>query len=155
MSQSLSQLYMHIVFHVNFSDRITIPEKLQPVLHGYLATVCKNHDSSSILVGGTYDHVHILSRISKNIAPAKLIEEIKTYSSRWVKTQAQEHGLMLSKFSWQKGYGIFSVSSSHVEMVKNYIANQNEHHKKRSFKEEYILFLEKHSVEYDEKYLWT
>ncbi len=155
MSQSLSQLYTHIVFHVNLSNGIMIPEKLQPVLHAYLATVCKNHDSPSILVGGTNDHVHILNRISKNIAPVKLIEEIKTDSSRWMKTQAQDYGLMLSKFSWQKGYGIFSVSSSHVEVVRNYIANQVEHHKKRSFKEEYILFLEKHGVEYDEKYLWN
>ena len=155
MSQSLSKIYAHIVFHVNFSNFIKIPENLQPVLHGYIAKVCKNHDSNSVIVGGTSDHIHILCRMSKNIAPSKLLEEIKSYSSKWIKSQTDEYGMMLSKFSWQKGYGIFSVSESQIENVKKYISGQKEHHAKLTFKEEYLLLLKKHNVEYNEEYLWS
>ena len=155
MAQSLSQLYVHIVFHINFNDVVKIPEELQSDLHAYLAATCKNQNSSSILVGGVDDHVHLLCRLSKNITSSKLLEEIKTDSSKWIKTQAGEFGLSLNKFSWQKGYGIFSVSSSKINTVKQYISNQKEHHKKMSFKDEYLLLLKKHNVKYDEKYLWN
>ena len=155
MSQSLSQLYMHIVFHINLIDKVSIPEELQSHLHAYLAKICINLHSPSIVVGGTHDHVHILCRMSKNIAPAKLLEELKTSSSKWIKTQASEFGMMLSKFSWQKGYGVFSVSAPQVSNVQKYIANQREHHRKRSFKEEYLLLLQKYDVEYNEKYIWS
>ena len=155
MAQSLSQLYVHIVFHVNLNDAIKIPEELQPNLHAYLAAICKNQDSPSMLIGGVDDHVHLLCRLSKNITTAKLLEEIKTDSSKWIKKQADEFGAKLNRFSWQKGYGIFSVSSSKINTVKEYILNQKEHHKTMSFKDEYLLLLKKHNVEYDEKYLWT
>jgi len=155
MSQSLSQLYVHIVFHINCNDAVIIPEKLQNNLHAYIAAICKNQDSSSIIVGGIDDHVHLLCRLSKNITAAKLLEEIKANSSKWIKTQADEFGSRLNKFSWQKGYGIFSVSLSKIDNVKQYISNQKEHHKKISFKDEYILLLKKHNVEYDEQYLWN
>ena len=155
MSHSLSQMYVHIVFHVDLIDEAYIPDEFLPVLHGYLATVCNNHDSPPIIVGGTHDHIHILCKMSKKITLAKLLQELKTNSSKWIKSQSAEHGAILSKFSWQKGYGAFSVSASQVETVKNYIANQKDHHKKMTFKEEYILFLKKHNIEYDEKYLWN
>lgn len=155
MAQSLSQLYTHIVFHINFNYNVKIPEELQSRLHAYLATTCKNQKSPSIIVGGVEDHIHILCRLSKNIAPSKFLEELKTDSSKWIKNQSKEFDLILSKFSWQKGYGIFSVSSSQVKNVKKYISNQSEHHKKMSFKEEYLLLLKKYNVEYDEKYLWS
>jgi REP-associated tyrosine transposase len=155
MSQSLAKLYSHIVFHVNFADGITIPGKLQPVLHAYVATICKNQDSPSIVVGGTNDHIHILCNLSKNIAAATLLKEIKISSSKWIKSQAQEYELILDKFSWQKGYGIFSVSASQIDVLKNYIINQQAHHKKISFKDEYILFLKKYNIEYNEEYLWS
>ena len=155
MSKSLSQLYVHIVFHVNLVSKTYIPNELLPILHAYLATVCNNHNSPAIIVGGTYDHVHILCRMSKNIALAELLQELKTNSSKWIKTKSHEYGTILSKFSWQKGYGAFSVSSSQTENVKSYISNQKDHHQKLTFKEEYILFLNKHNLEYDEKYLWN
>jgi len=103
MSQSLSQLYVHIVFHINCNDDVTIPEKLQNSMHAYIAVICKNQDSSPILVGGIDDHVHLLCRLSKNITTAKLLEEIKTNSSKWIKTQANDFNSRLNKFSWQKG----------------------------------------------------
>jgi REP-associated tyrosine transposase len=155
MSQSLSQLYVHIVFHINLNDTIKIPIELQSDLHAYLATICKNQNSPSILVGGVDDHVHLLCRLSKNITSAKLLEEIKTDSSKWIKKQSGQFGAKLNGFSWQKGYGIFSVSSSKINTVKQYISNQKEHHKTMSFREEYLLLLQKHNVEYNEKYLWT
>ena len=155
MAQSLSQLFVHIVFHVNINDNVKIPEALQSRLHAYLMTICNNHDSPSIIVGGTDDHIHILCRISKNIAPSKFLAELKATSSKWVKSVSPEFGLQLSKFSWQKGYGIFSVSASQVDIVKQYIANQSEHHRTRSFMDEYVMLLEKHGIVYDEKYLWS
>lgn len=155
MAQSLSQLYVHIVFHVSLNDTIKLPEKLQANLHAYLAIICKNQNSPSILVGGVDDHVHILCRLSKNITASKLLEEIKTDSSKWIKKQADEFGAQLNRFAWQKGYGIFSVSSSKIYNVKQYIWQQKEHHKKMSFRDEYLLLLQKHNVEYNEEYLWT
>ncbi|MFA6716802.1 MAG: IS200/IS605 family transposase [Victivallales bacterium] len=155
MAQSLSQLYVHIVFHINLNNPVKIPEPLQPDLYAYLATICKNHESPSILVGGTSDHVHILCRLSKNIAASKLLEELKTDSSKWIKSRAEEFSGRLNRFSWQKGYGIFSVSASQAATVKEYIAKQKEHHKKISFKGEYLLLLKKYNIEYDENYLWN
>jgi putative transposase len=101
-------------------------------------------------MGGTSDHIHILCSISKNLAPSKIIEEVKTSSSKWMKTQ----GRQFADFYWQRGYGIFSVSVSNIEEVKKYILKQQEHHRKMSFQEEFRKFLEKHGVDYDERYLW-
>ena len=155
MVQTLSQIYMHIVFHVNLNREVRIPAALQPRLHAYLSAICKNHDSPSIIIGGADDHVHVLCYISKTLAPSKLLEELKSRSSKWMKTQAPEYGTLLGEFSWQNGYGVFSVSASKVDSVKQYIANQIEHHRKRSFKDEYRLLLDKHNVDYDERYLWS
>ena len=155
MAQSLSQLYVHIVFHINLNNPVNIPEKLQPDLHAYLAVICQNHESPSILVEGTDDHVHLLCRLSKNITASKLLEELKTDSSKWIKTKAEDFDGRLNKFSWQKGYGIFSVSASQVPTVKEYISKQKGHHKKISFKEEYLLLLKKYNIEYDGRYLWS
>ena len=155
MSQSLAKLYSHIVFHVNLTDGILIPENLQPILHAYIATISKNQDSPSIIVGGTNDHIHILCNLSKNIAASQLLKELKSSSSKWIKSQSQEYNSNLNEFSWQKGYAIFSVSASQIDVLKDYIINQQEHHKKISFKDEYILFLKKYNVEYNEEHLWS
>ena len=155
MVHSLSQIYTHIVFHVNINEPIRIPINLQPRLHAYIAKTCHIIGSPSIIVGGMDDHVHVLCRISRNISPAKLLEKLKTESSKWIKTLSVEFGSSLSNFSWQNGYGIFSVSASKVEAVKQYISNQIEHHRTRSFKDEYLILLKKHKVDYDEKYLWS
>ena len=101
-------------------------------------------------VGGHEDHVHILCMLSRKVALMKLIEEVKSHSSKWIKTKGSEY----EKFYWQNGYGGFSIHPDQVEIIKNYISKQEEHHKKTLFKEEYRSFLNKYNVEYDERYVW-
>lgn len=126
---------------------------LQPLrdrVHAYLATVLKNQDCSAVKVGGMSDHIHILFRLSKNLALAKAVEEVKTSSSKWIKTQ--ERGL--GGFHWQSGYGGFSVSPGDVAEVATYVEQQETHHTAVSFQDEYRKFLSKYQVEYDERYVW-
>lgn len=94
--------------------------------------------------------MHILCMLSKNIALAKLLEEVKSHSSRWINTKDSS----LKNFYWQDGYGFFSVNPAEVDVVISYIENQHEHHRKKTFKEEYIAFLMKYGIEYDERYMW-
>ena len=149
MSQSLSKLYVHLVFSTKHRE----PLLLSPVrdqMHAYLATVLKNQDSPAVKVGGTSDHVHILFRLSKNSSLAKIVEEIKTSSSKWVKTQ----GSALSKFHWQNGYGAFSVGAAEADAVTEYIAEQEAHHRAETFQDEFRKLLQTHGIEFDERYLW-
>jgi REP element-mobilizing transposase RayT len=96
------------------------------------------------------DHVHILCRLSKNLAAATLVRELKRESSKWVKAEVPA----LSAFAWQNGYGAFSVSPGHVPVLKDYIARQEEHHRRRSFQDEFRRLLQKYGIEYDERYVW-
>ncbi len=150
MSQSLSKLYVHIVFHVK-NNLVQIKKEDKKELYAYMGSIIKDNDSIPILINGTGDHVHILCIMSKNIALAKLTEEIKRHSSRWIKTK----GVHYSKFAWQGGYAGFSVSQSLLEKTKRYIENQETHHSKLLFKDELELFLKEYNIDYDEKYLWT
>lgn len=150
MSQSLSKLFVHIVFHTKYCQPL-IKESVEKELYAYIGSIIKDNQSTPIKINGTADHIHILCIMSKNIALACLLEEIKRHSSRWIKTKGSE----FKNFEWQGGYGGFSVSKSGVEDVKKYIENQKEHHKKMSFKEEYIKLLERYEVDYDERYLWA
>lgn len=150
MSQSLSKLYVHIVFHVK-NNIVQIKKEDKKELYAYMGSIIKDNDSIPILINGTGDHVHILCIMSKNIALAKLMEEIKRHSSRWIKTR----GLHYQKFAWQGGYAGFSVSQSLLEKTKHYIENQEKHHSKRLFKDELELFLKEYNIDYDERYLWT
>ena len=102
------------------------------------------------MINGMADHVHIFSSLPRTLSLSKYIEEIKRNSSRWLKTNGRRY----HDFSWQKGYGVFSVSSSQKEVVMRYIAEQEEHHRNISFKEEFVAFLKKHQIQYDNKYLW-
>ncbi len=150
MAQSLSKLYIHLVFHVK-NTSVLIRNEDKSKLYAYMGTIIKDNESIPILINGTNDHVHILCVMSKNIALAKLTEEIKRHSSRWIKTVNQYY----KKFAWQGGYAGFSVSPSLHEKTKNYIYNQEQHHKKMTFKEELILFLKEYKIEYNEDYLWS
>ena len=150
MAQSLSKLYVHIIFHIK-NNSCTIRKQEKQELYAYMGSIIKDNESIPILINGVKDHVHILCVMSKNIALAKLVEEIKRHSSRWIKTKDSHY----AKFAWQGGYGGFSVSPSLHDKTKHYIENQEEHHKKRTFKEEYILFLKEYEIEYNEKYLWN
>ncbi|MBI9068158.1 MAG: transposase [Salinivirgaceae bacterium] len=150
MAQSLSKVFVHIIFHIK-SDSCKIRSQEKQALYAYMGAIIKDNKSIPIIINGVDDHVHILCVVSKNIALAKLVEEIKRHSSRWIKTMDKHY----HNFSWQGGYGGFSVSPSLHDKTKRYIQNQEEHHKKMSFKEEYLLFLKEYGIDYKEEYLWT
>jgi REP element-mobilizing transposase RayT len=150
MAQSLSKLFVHIIFHTK-NSYVLIRNEDKARLYAYIGSVINDRGSIPILINGIKDHVHILCVMSKNISLAQLTEEIKRHSSRWIKTLDSYY----SNFAWQGGYAGFSVSLSLVEKTKKYIENQEEHHKKKTFKEELILFLQEYKVEYDERYLFT
>ncbi len=150
MPQSLAKIIVHIIFGTKQRTPFLSPEIVDD-LHCYIAGIFKQMDSLAIEMGGTRDHIHILCSISKNSAPSKIIEEVKKSSSKWMKTK----GKKFVDFYWQSGYGIFSVSQSNVEEVREYILKQVEHHQKMSFQEEFRKFLEKYHIEYDERYLWN
>ena len=149
MPQSLAYNYSHITFSTK--DRYPfIDNCIKDELFRYLGGICRNMDFNPIIVGGYKNHVHILCILSRKIPLMKLIEEVKSHSSSWIKTKGNKY----QKFYWQKGYGSFSVNPAEIEVVKTYIQNQEQHHKSRTFKEEYLSFLKKYRIEYDEKYLW-
>ena len=149
MAQSLSKVLLHLVFSTKNREKI-IMKTLQPKLHAYLAGTCRNLGSEAYRVGGTEDHVHIACTLSRTITTAKLMEEIKKSSSIWVKKQDES----LRSFSWQGGYGVFSLGQSQLGTLINYIENQHRHHQKQTFKEELTAILIKYNIDYDERYLW-
>ncbi|MCX7422032.1 MAG: IS200/IS605 family transposase [Planctomycetia bacterium] len=150
MPQSLANALLHVVFSTkNRTPFLNTPE-LRGTMTGYLVGTLQNIDCPSLIVGVVKDHVHILCNLSRTITIAKLVEEIKTGSSGRIK----EEGAALHDFYWQNGYGAFSVSQSNMEIVKSYIANQEEHHRTVTFQEEYRRFLERHGLVWDERYVW-
>ncbi|PSL03939.1 IS200/IS605 family transposase [Cecembia rubra] len=149
MGQSLVKNYLHVVFSTKHRQPLILPE-VEDVLFRYLGGVCRNLESPSLVVGGYMDHIHILCLLSKKITLVKFVEQLKTESSKWMKTQSPE----LRNFYWQDGYGAFSVNPAQVDVVTRYILNQKEHHQKKDFKKEYRAFLRKYKVEYDERYVW-
>ena len=149
MPQSLAQIYIHIIFSTK--ERYSfINTTVEPELFAYMGDTIKRCEGVPFLINGTADHVHILSSLPRTMALSKYIEEIKRNSSRWIKTKGSDY----QKFAWQNGYGAFSVSSSRKDSVLRYIAGQKEHHRKITFEEEFVAFLEKYNIEYDERYLW-
>jgi len=150
MSQSLTAIYVHIIFHVK-QDRIPILKDDRAPLYAYIGSIIKDTDSIPIRINGTWNHVHILCRQSKNISLADLLEEMKKHSSRWIKSRGDHY----KYFKWQGGYSGYSVSQSVVNTVIRYIENQEIHHQKIDFKEEYIQLLKRHQVDYNEDYLWN
>ena len=149
MGQSLVKNYLHIVFSTKYRQRLIQPE-WEDELYNYLGGICNNLDSTPIRIGGHFDHVHVLCILSKNISIAKLMQELKGSSSKWVKAQHPE----IPNFYWQNGYGAFSVDHHHVEVVKNYIARQHEHHTVKTFQQEFKETLELNDMLFDERYVW-
>lgn len=140
---------MHLVFSTKYRANL-ITSEIEIPLHKYITGICQNLDCPVIQINGVADHVHILLMLSKNITLAKIVEEIKKNSSKWVKHQFTGY----DNFYWQTGYGAFSVSPRHVETVTNYIARQKEHHKVKTYQEEFTHFLNSYNLEYDERYIW-
>jgi putative transposase len=149
MGQSLVNNYIHIVFSTKNRQPFIHPP-VEAELHHYLGGICNNLGCQVIKIGGYTDHVHILCMLSRKIALMKLLEEIKSHSSKWIKTKGDSY----RNFYWQEGYGAFSVNPSEVEAVVAYVTNQHQHHSKKTFQEEYLAFLKKYKVPYDERYVW-
>jgi REP element-mobilizing transposase RayT len=149
MGQSLVKNFIHIVFSTKHRQPF-IDEQIGNELHSYLGGICRELECSPIIVGGYTDHVHLLCLLSKKLALMKLMEELKSHSSKWIKTKDEK----FQNFYWQNGYGAFSINPSEIGVVKTYIENQKEHHKKITFQDEYRAFLIKYNVEYDERYVW-
>jgi putative transposase len=149
MPQSLANIYIHLIFST--SDRHPfLTDDVRPSLHSYLGQVGKTLGCPIILVNSVEDHVHILHRLSRTTTMANAVKEFKTSTSKWLKSQPPD----LAKFSWQSGYGAFSVSESGLEEVTAYIQNQREHHRTKSFKDEFRSFLKWNKIAYDEKHVW-
>lgn len=149
MAQSLAQVYIHLVFHTKYSS-VTIREEDLPKLFAYIDGIIVNQNAMVIQIGGVPNHIHILCTLPRIVSMANFVEEIKKCSSRWIKTLDSYY----SKFAWQGGYGIFSVSASQVQKVKDYVTNQKEHHRKKTFQEEYEAFLKAYNIEYNPEYVF-
>lgn len=149
MGQSLTNMLVHVIFSTK--DRYPfLDPPVRPEMHAYAATILKKLDSPALIVNGVADHIHFLCHLSKKLAICDLIEEVKTGTSKWIKTK----GGILAKFYWQNGYGAFSVSQSSATTVCRYIKQQETHHKRVAFQDEFRRFLQRHKIEYDEKYIW-
>jgi REP element-mobilizing transposase RayT len=149
MPQSLARLHIHLVFSTKNRDPV-ITDDVRVSLHAYMATVLRNLGCVPMLINSVEDHAHLLFDLARTVAISQTVEDVKKASSKWIKTQ----GPGFAGFAWQSGYGAFAVSESNVEAVREYIANQREHHRKKTFQEEYRLFLERHRIAYDERYVW-
>ncbi len=150
MAQTLVSLMVHVIFSTKNREPFISPE-IESELFAYMGGILKNHESRLLNAGGTSDHVHLLISQSKNVALSTLLKDVKRGSSAWLKTK----GSKFRNFHWQDGYGGFSIGGSNLSVLREYIANQKEHHRRRSFQEELIQFLKVYGIEYDERYLWN
>ncbi|MCQ2348849.1 MAG: IS200/IS605 family transposase [Paludibacteraceae bacterium] len=148
MAQSLSKIYLHIIFHIKSRSSYIRPEDLER-LHSYIGQLVNATGCLNMWTNGTEDHVHILCEMSREVTISHLIQEVKRNSSRWIKTLHTHY----NTFAWQSGYAIFSVGQNGVEPTLEYIKNQQEHHRKRTFREEYLAFLQLYHVDYNEDYV--
>ncbi len=149
MAGTYTNILTHIIFSTkNRSQIITDTYKIR--LYNYIGGIIRHEGAILLEIGGTKDHVHIVIKTKAIHSIATITQKIKSNSSKWV----NDNKLIGDKFSWQSGYGAFSISESQIYKVRNYVATQEEHHKNRDFKEELILLLKKHKIEYEEKYLF-
>jgi putative transposase len=147
--QSLSKVIVHIVFSTKEREPF-FDSDVRPRIHAYLATICRDLGGEVVGVGGVADHVHIVTTLPRTLSQAQMIEQIKKTSSKRIK----EVDARYRRFFWQRGYGAFSVSPSQLEGVMQYVDARQEHHRMRTFQEEYRELLRKHGVDFDERYVW-
>jgi REP element-mobilizing transposase RayT len=150
MPQSLAKILVHTVFSTKDRRPFLRDAPLREELHRYLGGILSNLDCQPIIAGGVEDHVHLLCALSRTCAPAEMVKEVKRGSSLWLKTKSSD----LADFAWQNGYGIFSIGFSQIEAVRDYIAGQEEHHRKVSFQDEFRQLLRRYEIEFDERYVW-
>ena len=150
MPQSLAQVYLHLVYSTKHRQRFLADRVTRGKMHAYLAGICHNLKCPSLIVGGVEDHVHILCRLGRTITIADLIRDLKRASSGWIKAESPA----VAEFDWQDGYGAFSISPSHVEGLTSYIRDQEQHHRRESFQDEFRRLMRKYGMEFDERYVW-
>jgi len=149
MTQSLAQILVHLVFSTKNREAL-LTDDIRDELHAYIGGIVANQNGSLLKAGSVADHIHLLIIIPRTCSPADLVQEIKTGSSKWLKTQ----GAKYAAFYWQGGYGMFSISPSHRPLLEEYIGHQAEHHRGVMFQEEYRRLLKKYDIQYDERYVW-
>jgi putative transposase len=149
MGQSLSNILTHIIFSTKDRQPF-IHDRIELRLYGYIKAICQDHECHLLQIGGISNHIHLLVNLSRKHALSKFVNEIKSHSSKWIKTIDNDS----QNFAWQSGYGAFSVGQLEYRKVIDYISKQKEHHKVISFQEEYLRFLKTYGMKYDEKYLW-
>jgi putative transposase len=146
-----SELIIALKFRTASKDRFPfLSPEIRPQVQGYLASLVRDLDSRFVVVGGIADHVHILFELPKGRAAVECVEVIKRESSKWIKTLGDTY----RQFYWQRGYGQFSVGPLDRDVVENYVRNQEEHHRKETFQDEFRKFLTRYSIAYDERYVW-
>ena len=150
MPQSLSKILLHVVFSTKERRPLLRDRAFREEMHRYIGGILNGLDCPSIIVGGVEDHVHLLCVLSRTCAPADLVKEVKRSSSLWIKTRARE----FANFAWQSGYGVFSIGFSQIEEVRRYIAEQEQHHHKVTFQDEFRRLLKRYEVTFDEAYVW-
>ena len=150
MPQSLSAVYVHLVFSTKARRPFLHDQSIRAALHAYLGGVSKTLECPPLIVGGVEDHVHLLCRFGRTITQAEWVKELKRVSNGWLKEQGPDY----ADFEWLGGYADFSVSQSNLEPVRQYIAGQEEHHRKMTFQEELRTLLRRHEIEFDERYVW-
>ena len=148
MAKTYSQCFYHIVFSTKERVKFISPDIEQRVW-AYIGGILKNHDMTAIIVGGIEDHIHVLVLAKPSMAPSQIAKLIKGESSKWIHIEFPH----LAKFSWQDGYAVFTVNKSIVPSVVDYIKRQREHHSSKTFEIEYRELLERHEIDYDERYL--
>ncbi len=150
MPQSLARVWIHLIFSTKNRFPFLSDKKVRADMHAYLAQMLREQDCETLIVNGVEDHVHALFALSRTNAIASVVKEIKRTSSGFAKDLSPT----LAKFQWQSGYGAFSVSQSNLVDVVKYIEDQEEHHKRVSFQDEYRAFLKAYGIDYDERYVW-
>ena len=149
MAHSYVSILIHYIFSTKNREKIILPE-IQDRLWAYMGGIARENNMKALAVGGIEDHAHSFLSLPSTITISKAIQLIKGGSSKWIHDTFPS----LKDFAWQVGYGAFSVGISHVDDTINYIKNQKEHHRHKTFQEEYLVFLTKHEIEYDERYIW-
>jgi putative transposase len=148
MAHSFSNLLVHVIFGAKGRAAL-IGAEVGPRLHAYLGGIAREMGGAPIEINGAADHVHLVVRLPAMVSPADALRLLKTNSSRWMHEEIRQRD-----FAWQAGYAAFSVSESALDDVRAYVARQPEHHRRVSFQDEYIAFLKRHGIEYDERYVW-
>jgi putative transposase len=149
MANTYSQIYIHIVFAVE-SRAVALPSQYKEELHKFITGIIKNRGQKLIAINSMPDHVHILVGQKPDIELSNLVRDIKAGSSKFI----NDNRWVMGRFNWQEGFGAFSYSHSQLQDVNSYIQNQEQHHRKRTFRNEYIEMLEKFKVDYDERYIF-